>query len=388
MRAKHDWAARIEKELLENILPFWMRHTVDRENGGFYGKVDCDGHIDREAPRASVINSRILWTFSAASRLVGPANRATADWAYDYIVQKFWDAEYGGVYWMLDHQGNPLSDRKQIYAQAFAAYAMAEYYRATGRPEAREFAQRLFRLIEDHSRDAVWKGYLEARGRDWGALEDMRLSEKDLNCPKSMNTHLHAMEAYTNLLRVWRDPELEASQKELLEVTMDHIVDNSTGHFKLFFDNQWNSLTNHVSFGHDIEGSWLIQEAADVLGDAVLIDRARKLALRMAQTVYEEGLDQDGSLFYEADSKGVMIDPKKHWWAQADRSLRPWNRQPFLRSRFQGRNDRSEKALVGASGGRGGLLQCLSALGPGAFPEPVVPRLGVYRNKYRGSRSW
>jgi mannobiose 2-epimerase len=318
MRAKQDWAARIEKELLENILPFWMLHTVDRENGGFYGKVDCDGHIDREAPRASVINSRILWTFSAACRLVGPAYRATADWAYDYIVDKFWDAEYGGVYWMLDYRGNPLSDRKQIYAQAFAAYAMAEYYRATGKPESLEFAQRLFRLIEDHSRDAVWKGYLEARGREWGALEDMRLSEKDLNSPKSMNTHLHVMEAYTNLLRVWRDPELEARQKELLEVTMDRIVDNSTGHFKLFFDNQWNSLTEHVSFGHDIEGSWLIQEAAEVLGDRALVDRARKLALRMAETVYAEGLDKDGSLFYEADSNGVMIDPKKHWWAQAE----------------------------------------------------------------------
>src|ERR1035438_8506723 len=223
MRDKQDWAARIEKELLENILPFWMLHTVDRDNGGFYGKVDCDGHVDREAPRASVINSRILWTFSAACRLVGPPYRrasvinsrilwtfsaacrlvgppyrATADWAYDYIVQKFWDPEYGGVYWMLDHQGNPLSDRKQIYAQAFAAYAMAEYYRATGKPESLDFAQRLFRLIEDHSRDAVWKGYLEARGRDWGALKDMRLSEKDLNSPKSMNTHLHVMEAYTN----------------------------------------------------------------------------------------------------------------------------------------------------------------------------------------------
>jgi mannobiose 2-epimerase len=133
-----------------------------------------------------------------------------------------------------------------------------------------------------------------------------------------MNTHLHVMEAYTNLLRAWKDPELQTKHKELLEVTMDRIVNNSTGHFKLFFDNQWNSLTDHVSFGHDIEGSWLILEAAEVLGDAPLIARARTLAVTMASAVYKEGLDQDGSLFYEANSEGVMIDPNKHWWAQAE----------------------------------------------------------------------
>ena len=315
---KRDWAARIERELRDNILPFWMRHAVDRENGGFFGKIDCDGRIDRQSPRASVVNSRILWTFSAACRLVDDSYRATADWAYDYIVSKFRDAEYGGVYWMLDYMGNPLSTRKQIYAQAFAAYAMAEYYRAAGKPESLEFAQRIFRLIEEHSHDAVGKGYLEARGRDWGGLEDMRLSEKDLNSPKSMNTHLHVMEAYTALLRVWRDPGLLASQKELLEVTMERIVDGGTGHFKLFFDNQWNSLNDHISFGHDIEGSWLMVEAAEVLEDAALLERARKLALVMAQAVFREGLDQDGSLFYEADSKGRTIDPNKHWWAQAE----------------------------------------------------------------------
>ena len=295
-----------------------MRYTVDRENGGFYGTIGCDLTVDQQAPRASVINTRILWTFSAACRLFGPQYRETADHAYDYIVKKFWDRDHQGVYWLLDDKGNAISGRKQIYAQAFAIYAMAEYFRATGNPESLGLAQHLFRLIEDHSYDPVWKGYVEARSRDWGALDDMRLSEKDLNSPKSMNTHLHVMEAYTNLLRVWKDPELLAKQRELLEVTMSRIVDDATGHFKLFFDNQWNSLTGHVSFGHDIEGSWLILEAAEVLGDPELVDRARRLAIRMAQTVYQQGLDRDGSLFYEADSNGAMTDPNKHWWAQAE----------------------------------------------------------------------
>ncbi len=312
-------AAQFRKELTENILPFWMRHTVDRENGGFYGTVSCDLKVDKEAPRAAVINARILWTFSAAYRLLGnPEYREMADHAYAYILDKFWDKQYGGVYWLLDHLGNPISDRKQIYAQAFAIYGLAEYYRATGKAESLERAQQLFRLIEEKSRDRAYGGYLEACGRDWGALDDLRLSAKDLNCPKSMNTHLHVMEAYTNLLRAWKDPELAARQKALLEATLDHIVDGATGHFRMFFDRQWNSLTDHISFGHDIEGSWLIYEAAEVLGDPELFARARRLATEMAFAVYEQGLDKDGSLFYEANSKGVLIDPNKHWWAQAE----------------------------------------------------------------------
>ncbi len=311
--AKRAWSARIESELTGNILPFWMRHAVDAENGGFYGTIFNDLRIDKASPRSAVINARILWTFSAACRLGDDAYRQTADRAWGYIRDKFWDAEHGGVYWMVDYLCQPLSDRKQIYAQAFAIYALSEYYRATGNAESLGRAKQLYRLIEAKSFEPVYGGYLEACSRDWGALDDMRLSEKDLNSPKSMNTHLHVMEAYTNLLRVWPDPALCASQKALLEVTLDHIVDDARGHFRLFFDNRWNSLTDHVSFGHDIEGSWLILEAAEVLGDPALLERSRKLSVRMAQAVYDEGLDKDGSLFYEADAKGELIDPNKHW---------------------------------------------------------------------------
>ena len=311
-------AAQFRRELTGNILPFWMRHTVDREDGGFYGAVTCDLKVVKEAPRAAVINARILWTFSAAYRLLGnPEYREMADRAYAYILDKFWDKEYGGVYWMVDYRGHPISERKQIYAQAFAIYGLSEYYRATGKTESLERAQQLFRLIEEKSREAVYGGYLEACSRDWGALDDLRLSEKDLNSPKSMNTHLHVMEAYTNLLRVWRDPSLVAAQKALLEVTLDHIVDGASGHFRMFFDNQWNSLTDHISFGHDIEGSWLLCEAAEALGDAALFERVRGLALRMAGVALSEGLDAAGGLCYEGKD-GKIVDGGGEWWPQSE----------------------------------------------------------------------
>ncbi|HUB83251.1 MAG TPA: AGE family epimerase/isomerase [Bryobacteraceae bacterium] len=311
------WAASLRSEVAGNILPFWAG-AEDRQLGGFYGKIDCDGRIDAQAPRAAVIQARILWTFSAASRLIDPAYREISDRAAGYLLDQFWDTEHGGIYWMLDYLGRPLSDRKQIYAQAFAIYGLAEHFRATGSAQSLERARQLYQLIEAHSSDPVYGGYIEACARDWGALADMRLSEKDLNSPKSMNTHLHILEAYTNLLRVWRDGGLLSRQRELLEVTVDRIVDPRTAHFKLFFDMPWNSLTDHVSYGHDIEGSWLLVEAAEAVGDRALLDRVRQLAIRMAGAVAREAVDADGSIFYEADATGALIDPNKHWWAQSE----------------------------------------------------------------------
>ena len=174
--AKDAWAARFKQELAGNILPFWMRHTVDRENGGFYGAVDCDLNVDKQAPRAAVINARILWTYSAAARVLGdPAYREMADWAYSYIVHKFWDHPYDGLYWMLDYYGNPISDRKQIYAQAFGAYGMSEYFRLTGKTESFVLARQFLSLIEEKSYDPAYGGYLEACNREWGALQGWRI---------------------------------------------------------------------------------------------------------------------------------------------------------------------------------------------------------------------
>jgi mannobiose 2-epimerase len=178
-------------------------------------------------------------------------------------------------------------------------------------------AQTLFHLLETHAYDAVYQGYIEGSSREWERLVDMRLSDRDLNCRKSMNTMLHILEAYTNLQRVWDGALLKAQHRALLEAFQRYIIDHQTGHFRLFFDDQWRSLLDHDSYGHDIEGSWLLFEAAEVQGDTELTARVRRSAIRLAEAAYRDGIDDDGSLFYEGASQG-LVDASKAWWVQAE----------------------------------------------------------------------
>jgi len=309
---------RFEQELRGNILPFWMEHTVDRINGGFHGALTNDLHVHNEVERSAVLCARILWTYATAYRLHGDASYLDmAGHAYDYLRRAFWDATYGGVYWSVDAQGVPHNERKHTYAQAFSIYGLAEYHRATGDPEALALAQTLFRLIEAHSFDQIHGGNIECLSREWGSLADMRLSEKDLNSRKSMNTLLHLMEAYTSLSQVWEEATLRTKLRALIELFLDKIIDPNTRHFKLFFDDAWNSLSSTVSYGHDIEGSWLLVEAAEALGDADLVHATRRIAVEMVEAVYVEGRDADGSIFYEAH----LVNPNstdKHWWVQTE----------------------------------------------------------------------
>ena len=315
---KSDFRKELIKELQGHILPFWMANTKDALNGGFYGALTNDLEIHNEVPRSAILCARILWTYATAYRKLGDEEYlGMARWAYDYLTGVFLDPEYGGVYWTVDKTGKPVLDRKHHYAQAFAIYGLSEYYRATKEPQSLALAQTLFQLLEKHAYDPVYGGYTEGSSRKWEALTDMRLSDRDLNCRKSMNTMLHILEAYTNLLRVWPDATLKTSHKALLEIFRQHIVDHSTGHFKLFFDNPWNSLLDNISYGHDIEGSWLLYEAAEVQGDPRLVEEVRGTAVQMAAAVYRDGLEQDGSLPYEAGPQR-LVDSDKSWWVQAE----------------------------------------------------------------------
>ncbi|WP_246850099.1 AGE family epimerase/isomerase [Rufibacter roseolus] len=303
---------------LERALAFWVGHTPDHEHGGFVGQIDNAGKVNHGAPKGSVLNARILWTFSAAYRHTGKEGYlAMATRAFDYLCTSFLDPAHGGVFWRVDAQGRPLDTRKQVYALAFTVYGMSEFYLATQNEKALEISQGLFRWIERHSYDPGHGGYLEAFGRAGEPLEDLRLSARDRNDPKTMNTHLHILEAYANLYRAWPDPLLAEKLRDLIEVFLDRIVDQKIGHLKLFFARDWASTANLISYGHDIEASWLLQEAAEVLGDQELLSRVKETALQMAQAT-AEALLPDGSLYHELDMDENHYDKHREWWVSAE----------------------------------------------------------------------
>lgn len=310
--------AEMAHELTARLLPWWMSKAPDPDRGGFIGRIDGSGEVVADAPRGSILNARILWAFSASYRMFGQeAHRKLAVRAFTWFDRHFVDPDWGGVYWMVDADGRPTDDRKHAYSQSFAIYGLAEYYRATGEEKSLKRAVEVFTLLEDHARDRRHGGYLESFSRAWERLEDQRLSEKDEDVAKTMNTHLHLMEAFTGLCSVWPDSWVRARLRSLVDVFLNHVVNPVTGHVQLYFDEDWTPRSFIRSYGHDIETSWLLLEAVDVLGDAALRAQVLPVALRLVDAVLEEGVDEDGGLFNEA-VPGGRLDDDKHWWPQAE----------------------------------------------------------------------
>jgi len=307
---------QVKEELTHNILPFWMERMKDDEQGGFYGQIKGDSQLIAEADKGGILNARILWSFSSAYiQEKNPLYLEMANRAKTYILDHFFDQDFGGTYWTVSFDGKPVDTKKQIYSQAFFIYAFTEYYRASGDESSLNTAIELFRLIEDHSFDAELNGYFEAYSRDWILLEDLRLSEKDENEKKTMNTHLHILEAYSNLYRVWKDETLKKQLRNLIQIFTQKIVNQKTFHLDLFFDENWNTKSTIVSYGHDIEASWLIDEAARVLGDKELLAHVQKICIKIAESACE-GLQPDGSMVYELDKGHLETD--RHWWVQSE----------------------------------------------------------------------
>jgi mannobiose 2-epimerase len=313
------FSTEIDAHLFRHILPFWAGPALDHQNGGWMAWLSHDLKPDRSQPKGLVVNARILWAFSAAYRARPEAiYKEMAERAFEFVTTKFRDARHGGAFWQLNDAGAVIDDSKKIYGQAFYIYALSEFHRAFGNHAALAGAMELFELIERHAHDAKYGGYIEVCRRDWSeAGPEARLSEKDLAEKKSMNNHLHVLEAYTNLYRVWREPRVGEQLHELMDLFVTRILDSKTKHLHHFFNERWDVRSDSYTFGHDIEASWLLCETAEELGDIQLLKRVRGVALEMAETVFDEGLGADGSLCYEGRA-GHIIDPGRECWPHAE----------------------------------------------------------------------
>ena len=315
-------AERAEAELRKDILPFWLKHARDPKTGKFIGSLSNDLTVAKPGPRGTILAARILWTYSAAYRhYPEPAYLEMAKAAYADLENNFRDPQNGGYYWMIDGDGHPVDPGKQTYAESFALYGLSEFARATGDKAALDRAIEIYRLLEQHAFDQEHGGYVDLFTRDWKVPPPRGFfSFGGAPGPKSQNTMLHLMESYTNLLRVWPDPDLRKALRSMVDVMLTRVLDPEGLHVRQFFSLDWKPTSDDISFGHDIEFSWLLTETAEVLGDAELIARTRQMAVAIAQDILKRGIDPDGGLVYEGTREKVT-NGSKDWWPQAEAAV-------------------------------------------------------------------
>jgi mannobiose 2-epimerase len=306
------------KTELDSILEYWSKYSIDTENGGFIGQIDSNDQANNKAEKGSVLNARILWAFSSAYKLTkNEEHIKIAKRAFDYIVAHFYDNEFGGVFWSLNYDGTPKDSKNQIYALAFVIYGMTEYYVISNDDRALKCSIALYKKIQEYSYDTIHKGYFEAFTRDWRPIDDLRLSDKDANEKKTMNTHLHIVEAYANLYKVWKDETLKKDIIAILKTIEQHFINEETGHLRLFFNEDWVEKPDVISYGHDIEAAWLLQQCAEISEDNDLIEHYKKYAIQLTDATVE-GIDKDGGLWYEFEPQNKHLIKEKHWWPQSE----------------------------------------------------------------------
>ncbi len=369
----------VSADLTGNLLPYWSKNMVDNVNGGFYGRIDGNEKVYPDEDKGGILNARILWTYSSAYRIYkDTAYLRLANRAKDYIMAHFIDKQYGGAYRSVNAKGEPSDTRKQTYTQTFFIYAMAEYCRATGDKEALKTAKEIFEAFEKYVLDKESNGYFEVFTRDWQRSRDKLIGETTITDEKTMNTHLHLMEAYTNLYRVWPDKRMAERLRNVVEIFLDHIIDKQTAHLICFMDKSWNRTSMIDSYGHDIEASWLLCESANLLGDPELIARVNKTSLRIADAA-SEGLQPDGSMMYEKDLATGHMSTDRSWWVLSeaivgylnafelsgnekylDRSINAWNytKKHLIDNKNGGWYSGASESGVAGKGDKAGFWIC------------------------------
>lgn len=315
----NELVRQVDREICREVLPFWSRVSPDESRGGFVGQITGNGTENQQADKGIILNTRILWTFSAAFRVYGNSEYLElARRSYDYLISYFWDHDNSGVFWAVTGKGDPSDTTKYLYAQAFALYALSEFCRADPDAEALDYATRLYNLIEENCFCPEYNGYHEVFSRSWEQLNGIPLGSDELSSKFSMNTHLHLMEAYANLYRVRRSRVLATRLHNLILLHTDHMYDPAIGHFYSYFDNNWQRTSRRYSYGHDIEAAWLLLDSACLLDDPELHRNVESVTLKIAETTLQEGVDHRRGGLYRTGKLGQVIDTNKEWWAQAE----------------------------------------------------------------------
>ncbi len=312
--------SKIENVLTKNILEYWYKHFRFNDEYGFPGIIDKNDNSIFNADKGLILHARILWAMSRAYGMYHDERmKKIATETYNYIIEHFMDTLYGGFYWELDCRGNIKNSRKSTYGQAFAVYALSEYGKVFRVENALSLAMKTFNYIEYYARDMNENGYIETFSREWKTMEDIRLSSCDMNAAKSNNTHLHIMEAYTNLYSAVKDEFVRDALKNSIEIMINKIWNFETKNFRLFFDEKWNSKSDKISCGHEIEAAWLITRAMNVLSDREFYKKnihvVEEISAHCAN--YLEHNLPFTAMNNEIDVNGE-IDRDKIWWVQAE----------------------------------------------------------------------
>lgn len=302
----------VRNHLTEKIIPFWKKLHDDM--GGFYGYVDFDLNVNKEAEKGCILNSRILWFFASAYKVLKDESLLReAKHAFEFMTNYCVDRENGGVYWSLTHDGKPLDTTKHTYNQAFAIYGLGAYYEVTKDESALKLACDLYELIESKMRDE--KGYLEAFSKNFEPISNEKLSENGVEAKRSMNTLLHVMEGYTELYRVAPQERVANSLREILDITDEKIYNRKLRRQEVFFDLDYNSLIDLYSYGHDIESAWLINRTIEILGDKNYIEKMGEMTKVLADNVYKVAFDGHS---IPAEAERGIVKQDRVWWVQAE----------------------------------------------------------------------
>ena len=321
-----EWQNEFRRELEERIIPFWQS-LKDDVYGGFYGYMDIDLNLEKEADKGCILNSRILWFFaSAAMCLKDDELLKYADHAYRFLRDFCIDRELGGVYWSVKYDGTVADDTKHTYNQAFAVYALAAYAQATGKQEAIDLAWDIYQTIETKCRDE--KGYLEALTRDFRPVSNEKLSDNGIVASRTMNTYLHVFEGYSGLYQTTGDERIAARLREMLELFYTKIYHSGRRRQEVFFNDDYQPIIDLHSYGHDIESAWLLDWGCSLMADEAVNAKLIPVLTEMAQNVYEKAYHGNG--LYNECVNGAD-DQNRIWWVQAETVvgfMNAWQRNP------------------------------------------------------------